>query len=201
MALQIPARPLERLARTVAGYLGGLKSENVGGLVSMFGSCLFLLGGDAGGIVVSVSFLLAEIVLTRSGHTRAGYSAGCLLFAFGDALAVTTAVAHGNRAFQVTLAVMAAAWLIGAVRAPLAWYGLRSEREAVVAAADALQPIAGIATLLLRIPGLLAALAGASFLGAAAVACWAASDVLIGRLQDAVHILVSALRSRMSSKP
>src|SRR5260370_33046890 len=84
-----------------------MKSENVGGLVSMAGSCLFLLGGDTSGIVVSLSFLAAEIILTRFGHTRAGYSGGCILFAFGDALAVTSEGASGNGAFQITLALIA----------------------------------------------------------------------------------------------
>ena len=44
------------------------------------------------------------------------------------------------------------AWLIGAARAPIAWLGERRGSAAMVAAADALQPIVGIATLVLRIP-------------------------------------------------
>jgi hypothetical protein len=199
MALQIPLR-LSWFSRTAGSFLRNLQSENIGGLVSMLGSCLFLFGGDGAGVVVTLSFLAAEVILTRAGHLRVGYSLGCLLFALGDALAVTTMAAHGNRAFQTTLAVMAAAWLIGAARAPLAWYGRHVARPELVTAADALQPLAGIATLLLRIPGLLTALAGSSFLGAAAVACWAASDVLIGRLQDAVRLLVSAWKSRAHLK-
>jgi len=175
---------LQRIARAALRHLAGPRSENVGGLVSMLGSCLFLLGGDVSSVAVSASFLVAELILTRTGHTRAGYSIGCALFSLGDALAVMTSVAQDNGAFQATLVAMAATWLIGAARAPLAWLGGRTQRPAVVAVADALQPIAGSATLVLRFPGLLAALVGGSFVGAAAVACWSAADILLGRLQS-----------------
>jgi hypothetical protein len=187
----VPQNRFQRLYRDLGSPLGDMKSENIGGLVSMAGSCLFLLGGDATGIVVSLCFLVAEIIFARFGHTRAGYSSGCLLFSYGDALAMTSEVAHGNRAFQITLFIMAAAWLIGAARAPLAWFGERRGRPAVVAAADALQPIAGVATLAMRFPGIVTAVGGASYLGAAAIACWAASDVLVGRLQDVVRDFVN----------
>src|ERR1700692_1925513 len=114
-------QPIEKLASESFGHwVEGLRSENIGGLVSMAGSCLFLFGGDASGIVVTLSFLVAEIILTRSGHTRSGYSIGCALFSFGDGLAVTSHVAAGNSAFQITLAIMAATWAIGALRGPIA---------------------------------------------------------------------------------
>ena len=52
-------------SQTLAGVLvrfgrafGDLKSENVGGLVSMLGSCLFLFGGDIGGLIVSQGLTL-----------------------------------------------------------------------------------------------------------------------------------------------
>jgi hypothetical protein len=164
-----------------------MKSENIGGLVSMAGSCLFLLGGDTAGIAISLSFLIAEIILTRYGHTRAGYSAGGLLFSFGDALAVVSAVASGNKGFQIALGLMAAAWLVGVARAPLAWLGERHGNAGMVKAADALQPIVGVSILLLRIPGIITGLAGGSYIGAAAIACWGAADILVGRLQDVVR--------------
>lgn len=169
--------------------LAGLHSENIGGLVSMAGSCLFLLGGDASGLIVAASFLAAEIVLTRSGHTRTGYSIGCALFSFGDALAVTSEVASGNNAFQIALSAMAAAWAIGALRGPLAWYGMLQNKATLVTLADALQPAAGTTTLILRLPGMITAISGANYLGAAAVACWGIADVLVGRLQDAFRRL------------
>ena len=112
-----PSR-ITRIYRNAVRPFAAMKSENIGGLVSMAGSCLFLLGGDSAGIVIALSFLVAEIILTRYGHTRAGYSAGGLFFAFGDALAMFSVVASGNKGFQVTLALMAGAWLIGAARAP-----------------------------------------------------------------------------------
>lgn len=174
----------ERVYRDILRWFEGMKSENVGGLVSMAGSCLFLLGGDRIGFFVAFFFLIAEVILARFGHTRAGYSAGCLLFAYGDGLAVASEVARGNGVFQISLGIMAAAWLVGAMRAPLAWFGERENNDALIAAADALQPIAGIATLALRFPGIAAAISGASYVGAAAIVCWAASDILVGRLQD-----------------
>ena len=114
-----PSR-ITRFYRNAVRLFAAMKSENIGGLVSMAGSCLFLLGGDSAGIVIALSFLAAEIILTRYGHTRAGYSAGGLLFSFGDALAVISVVASGNKGFQVALALMAGAWLVGAARAPIA---------------------------------------------------------------------------------
>jgi hypothetical protein len=173
--------------RLLGRLFGGLKSENVGGLVSMAGSSLFLLGGDASGVVVAVSFLAAELVLARFGHRRAGYSAGCFLFAFGDTVAVSSELARGNATFQVTLLVMAAAWLVGAARAPLALLGERTGSVRLVRIADALQPIAGIATLTLRLPGIAIALGGGNLVAAVAIGCWAASDILVGRLQDFVR--------------
>jgi hypothetical protein len=168
-------------------WIEGLKSENIGGLVSMAGSCLFLLGGDTSGFIVTASFLIAEIILTRSGHTRRGYSISCALFSFGDALAVTSQVAARNNAFQIALATMAATWAIGALRGPLAWYGAHYEKPSIVRFADGLQPIAGVLTLTLRLPGIITAVSGGNFLGAAAVACWGVADVLVGRLQDTIR--------------
>ena len=84
-------QPIEkRASQSLGSWIEGWRSENVGGLVSMAGSCLFLLGGDTSGFIITASFLVAEIILTRSGHTRSGYSIGCALFSFGDALAVTS---------------------------------------------------------------------------------------------------------------
>jgi hypothetical protein len=180
-------RLAEQIYRSVRKTLVGMQSENVGGLVSMAGSCLFLLGGDLIGFLVTLSFLIAEIVLTRSGHTRSGYSVGCALFAFGDALAMIAEIARENNAFQITLAAMALSWTVGAFRGPIAWYGERHGNAAFIRIADALQPITGIAMLILRIPAIVAAISGANFLGAAAVTCWAISDILIGRLQQAFH--------------
>ena len=172
-----------RVRQSVGRLLAGMHSENIGGLVSMIGSCLFLFGGDTTGFLVTFSFLVAEIVLARSGHTRSGYSIGCALFALGDALAVMAEVSSENTALQITLGAMALSWTVGAFRAPIAWYGERCHNPALIRIADALQPIAGAATLLLRIPAIITAISGTNYLAAIAVACWAASDVLIGRLQ------------------
>jgi hypothetical protein len=153
----------------------------------MAGSCLFLLGGDTSGFIITASFLVAEIILTRSGHTRSGYSIGCALFAFGDAVAVTSRVAAGNSLFQIALAAMAATWALGALRGPLAWYGTRHDNPSMVRFADALQPLAGVLTLALRLPGMIAAISGGNLLGAAAVGCWGIADILVGRLQDTIR--------------
>jgi hypothetical protein len=183
-----------RLIDQTAEAFRHARSENIGGLLSMAGSSLFLFGGNATGVLIALSFLFAEIILTRFGHTRGGYSGGCLLFASGDAVAVTSDIASGNGAFQAMLAIMAAAWMLGAVRAPLAWYGERSGRARLVTAADMLQPIAGMAILVLRVPGIVTAAGGASYLGAAAVACWGASDILVGRLHDLYRSLAERAR-------
>jgi hypothetical protein len=186
-------QPIEKRASKSTGYwMEEWRSENVGGLVSMAGSCLFLLGGDASGYIITASFLVAEIILTRSGHTRSGYSIGCALFSFGDALAVTSKVAAGNRIFQILLAAMAATWALGALRGPLAWYGARHDNPSMVRFADALQPLAGVLTLVLRLPGMIAAVIGGNLIGATAVACWGIADVLVGRLQDAYRRLFSS---------
>jgi hypothetical protein len=178
-------QPIEkRASQSLGRWLEGWHSENIGGLVSMAGSCLFLLGGDTSGFIITASFLVAEIILTRSGHTRSGYSIGCALFSFGDAVAVTSRVAADNRAFQIALAAMAATWALGALRGPLAWYGTQHDNPTMIRFADALQPIAGALTLALRVPGIITAVSGGNFLGAVAVACWGIADVLVGRLQD-----------------
>src|SRR5882724_904529 len=142
-----PARErssVRQFLRDAARPFAAMKSENIGGIVSMAGSCLFLLGGDSTGLAVSLCFLIAEIILTRYGHTRAGYSGGGLLFSLGDALAAVSAVASGNRGFQIALVLMAGAWLIGVARAPIAWIGERRGSAATVAAADTLQHVVGV---------------------------------------------------------
>ena len=174
----------ERICRGAGRSLAEMKSENIGGLLSMTGSCLFLLGGDTNGIVVTLSFLAAEVVLARYGHARTGYSFGCAFFAFGDTLAVWSEIASGNSLFQAALAVMAAAWTIGAARGPLAWWGAYLGKSDLVKAADSLQPIVGATILALRLPSFLAALTGANYPAAVAVAFWGAADILIGRLQN-----------------
>jgi hypothetical protein len=181
-------QPIDKLTSHPLGHwIEGWRSENIGGLVSMAGSCLFLLGGDKSGFIITASFLVAEIILTRSGHTRSGYSIGCALFSFGDAVAVTSNVAADNSAFQIALAAMAVTWALGALRGPLAWYGTQHDSPSMVRFADALQPLAGILTLALRLPGMIAAVSGGNFLGAAAVGCWAIADVLVGRLRDTIR--------------
>jgi hypothetical protein len=169
-----------------------MKSENIGGLVSMAGSALFLLGGDASGIAVALSFLIAEIVLARHGHKPVGYSIGCTLFALGDLLAVTSELASNNPSFQYLLIAMAVTWFVGSLRAPLMWLGRRRNHDYIVRLADALQPLSGIGTLALRLPGIWAAIGGGSYLGAAAVACWAVADVLVGRVHQSYAILSAA---------
>jgi hypothetical protein len=181
-------QPIEkRASQSLGPWTEGWRSENVGGLVSMAGSCLFLLGGDTSGFIITASFLVAEIILTRSGHTRSGYSIGCALFSFGDALAVTSRVAADNSAFQIALAAMAITWALGALRGPLASYGTRHDKPLTVRFADSLQPIAGVLTLALRVPGMIAAVSGGNLLGAAAVGCWGIADVLVGRLGDTIR--------------
>jgi hypothetical protein len=175
-----------------------MKSENLGGLVSMAGSCVFFFGGDVSGAVVSVSFIAAELTLARWGHRRAGYSIGCALFSFGDVVAVISKVAYANRAFQATLLAMAAIWAIGALRAPAAWLGQTLARPWLVACADAIQPLAGTMLLILRIPGIAAAFIGANYLGVAALSCWAVSDVLVGRLQNSISTLRRAVHSLLA---
>lgn len=182
----------------LAGFMfkaiSNMKSENWGGLVSMAGSSLFALGGDASGALVTASFLAAEIVLTRWGHTRPGYSGGAALFALGDALATVSNVAHGNHTFQLALAGMAATWSIGVARAPLAWAGERLGNSSLVRLADATQPIAGVAILAQRIPAAAAAVIGGNYIGAAAVCCWGAADILVGRLQNTYRKVIGSLR-------
>jgi hypothetical protein len=52
-----PSR-ITRIYRNAVRLFAAMKSENIGGLVSMAGSCLFLLGGDSAGIIVALSFLV-----------------------------------------------------------------------------------------------------------------------------------------------
>lgn len=161
-----------------------MKSENIGGAVSMAGSCLFLLGGDFNGLIVTLSFLAAEVILIRAGHTRFGYSIGCILFAIGDGIAVRSALANGNALFQWTLGVMALAWAVGSSRACFAWLGNKFAYPKWIQAADGIQFGVGIVVLALRIPAICAAMAGGNYFASIAVGLWVLSDILIGRLQD-----------------
>jgi hypothetical protein len=173
----------------------GARSENYGGLVSLVGSCVFLFGGDATGVYTTFIFLFAEIVFTRFGHSRKGYSIGCMLISFGDVLAAKSAIANDNEAFQFTLFAMAFIWGVGALRYPLASYGRRFQKARFVKYADALQPAISLAVLATRFPGLLAAILGSNYLGATAISCWAAADVLLGRLQ---HFSMAFYRHTLS---
>jgi hypothetical protein len=170
----------------------GLRSENIGGLVSLIGSAMFLFGGDPNGIFATSIFLAAEVLLTRYGHSREGYSAGCFLLASGDLLAANSLIAAGNRPFEVALVAMAAVWLVGALRYPLTLYGQRAQEIGLVKFGDRLQPIVGTAILALRVPGIVVAAAGLNYPGTTAIACWAAADILLGRLH---HFSLSAFRN------
>ena len=185
----------KRVARATPGFIADLKSENVGGLVSMAGSCLFIVGGDSSGLLVTFSFICAEIVLARYGHYRSGYSIGCLLFSIGDVLAINSEVAKGNHEFQIVLGIMATVWALGALRSPIAWYAERFKRPYWMVVADGLQPLIGTTTLILRIPGLITAFVGGNYLGGIAVACWAASDILVGRLQYSAQDALRRIKS------
>lgn len=59
-------------------------SENIAGIVSLGGSSALLLAGNAQSVVAAGVFTVAELVLARTGHKTAGYSAGAALFAVGD---------------------------------------------------------------------------------------------------------------------
>lgn len=166
-------------------------SENIGGAISMAGSSLFVFGGDVADAAVTGSFLAAEVTLTKWGHTRLGYSIGAGFFALGDGLATMANATHDNNLLQTSLAAMAGVWTVSALRAPLAYLGEHLNSPNLVRVANALQPITGLSNLTLRVPGISTACMGGNHLAAAAVTCWAISDVLVGRLQNAAKMVGS----------
>lgn len=169
--------------------VSGLKSENIGGILSFAGSLLPLAAGDVQSIAAAACFAFSEVTFARAGHTVKGYSLGAAGFAIGDYLLAASAATQANTALQLALVAMGAAWTIGVLRYPLEAVAAASSNNRPVlarraaAASRVIQPVVGVSCLALRVPGLLTAAAGRNVLMLGAIGLWAASDVLCGRLQ------------------
>jgi len=112
-----------------------MKSENWGGIVSLFSSTALIAnsidfsklateplelstyGQSPGAILAALQFTAAELLLSAKGDKTWGYSAGAALFATGD---ITLAYTVDDKHLQYTLIAMAAAWGLGSLRYPFA---------------------------------------------------------------------------------
>ena len=182
------ARPTRLIDR-----IKNIKSENLAGYVSLAGSSSIILGQDQQCLAAALLFTTAEITLARAGHTRLGYALGAAGFAAGDAVLAFSPILADNDQLKTALFVMAGTWAVGAARAPLAYAASRlktdKSRQALTTVADALQPIVGVAVLIQRMPGIVAAFSGGSGLVGTAMSLWGAADILSGR----VHITAQRL--------
>ena len=192
---------------SIGDRIASMKSENWGGMASIIGSSIVALGGDRESLASTVAFWAAEGMLTFFGHRSVGYSVGCFFFGAGDIALCFSAATAGNYALRITMASIAATWLLGSLRYPaeLAASGFR-DRIPVVSrgfarVAQSIQPVVGGLALVQRLP----ALATSAFDGKVlmpspvmfvATFFWAVSDVLCGRLQYYVNNLYNMLNKR-----
>lgn len=143
------------------------------------GSLIVLAAGDMQGIFSTLLFLASELILTRKGHESWGYSLGCAGLSLGDFLLCFSHATSGNPALQVTMALMASAWVLGALRYPL-------ERISMRKLAGLIPPLVGSTNPALRIPALCTAIFTGDHFNAVMFASnvfWGISDILLGRVQ------------------
>ncbi len=188
----------------IGNRIASMKSENWGGVASIVGSSIVALSGDGESLASTVAFWAAEGVFTFFGHRSVGYSVGCFFFSAGDIALCFSAATAGNYALRITMASIAATWLIGSLRYPaeLAAFGLRDYIPVVSRAFDrvaqSIQPLVGGLALVQRLPALAtSAFDGKAFMPSpimfVATSFWAASDILCGRLRYYVIRLYSKL--------
>lgn len=166
-------------------------SENIAGIISLFGSSILLLSGNIQSVIAVILFTAAELILARFGHRKIGYSIGATLFAIGDlTLAFLDSIEPGSY-LQLSLLSMTAAWTIGALYYPVS---LVSQKVA-----GTFPAICGSVNLVLRIPGIITAVISGHYLIATAISAWALADIFAGRLQERVKQCYDYFRS--TSKP
>ena len=176
-------------------------SENIAGVVSLGGSSVLLLAGNTQSVVAASVFTVAELVLARTGHKTAGYSAGAALFAAGDlTLAFSESVQDGS-ALQISLLGMTAAWAAGALRYPFEQAAKATGSEKLQAVADALPVVCGTGNLALRLPGLFSAAHAGNYIVATAIGAWGVADALAGRLQERVSKIYKGIRDTQKETP
>ncbi|MBI1273037.1 MAG: hypothetical protein GC131_03005 [Alphaproteobacteria bacterium] len=151
-------------------------SENWAGIVSFTGSLILLLASDVPSLYAVALFFAAEAMLFRAGHRAGGYALACIMFALGDLLLMFSQATEGNMALKAALALQAAIWLVGVLRVPF-------EAVGRVQWSANLQHGVGLLNIVQRVPLILAAVAGGSWVMLVAAMFWAASDILAGRLQ------------------
>ncbi len=176
------------------------RSENLAGIISLGGSSILVLSGDAKSAVAAGVFTVAEATLAKFGHNSAGYSAGAAGFCAGDlTLAFSEAVQSGSP-LQMTLIGMAGAWGVGAARYPTEKIAEVLNSEKLQKVADNLAAVCGGGNLALRAPGIISAADSGNGLVTAAMSAWAVSDVLAGRLQEKVKPIYIMLQKRFGKE-
>lgn len=177
-----------------------LRSEQVGGLLSLAGSFLPVAAGDVQSVAAAGMFLAAEICLVRAGHKVGGYSSGAAAFAAGDFMLAASPAVANNPALQASLIAMGAVWAIGAARYPIYVIAKNtlSSRPAFSRAAqktaDIIQPFVSVSCLILRAPGLASSISGGTHLMTGALTLWTLSDIFTGRLQHYARPLYRSLK-------
>lgn len=203
-----------------------VSSENAAGAISLIGSTAVMANsfdfdwsklselstiaqtvsynGDPTNLIAAASFTAGEISLMLRGHTTAGYSAGALGLAAGDAVLIFSDAAQGNTPLQISLAAMTAFWLVGASKYPLEKISERVQgnfKTATEKMANMAPKVCGFGNLGLRAPGIVTAAQGGNLPLAFGIACWATADILAGRLQDTVKEIYEKLISNNAKKP
>jgi hypothetical protein len=175
-----------------------LRSENWAGIVSCIGTLALCYYGDISSVYAVFLFLTAEAILFTRGHKSSGYSLACFMFALGDLLLVFSVATSGNTGLQIALIAQTVIWSIGSLRWPIEQLVVRrlaflprKLRYVMIQAVPIIQPITGLLNLIQRLPLLLFAFVGGSWILFVAASFWSVADVLSGRLQ---HYLPSTMQ-------
>lgn len=161
-----------------------LRSENVAGILAFTGSCLVILMGDVQSVIATALFVASNGLFIARGHTVWGYSCAALALALGyGALAFSDALTK-DLALNLTLCALACAWAAASLRWPL-------DRAGQGRIAKALPPLVGVIVTVIRIPALLAAAIAGQWVLLVAMLFWTAADLLAGRVQEVVSLIIS----------
>lgn len=193
----------------LSDQIKSISLQQVGGALSLLGSGLVAFTGNTENVQASALFVGAGLSLTFRGNRPLGYSVGMAGIALGDYILAGSPALSGNPQLQTALKLSALTFALGVLYAPASaaveFCKNEISAERMSAFTKAIPHIVGMSSVIPKAPGLISAFTpNGIWLGphsdlkdivlAAAMSCWAASDVLTGRVHEGVQDIARGAR-------
>ena len=195
---------MPNILKNVKKTFANMRSENWGGIAGIAAGLVVLFAGDIQSYAATVMSLAANGIFSRWGHKSWGYSLACALISIVNFVLCFSIATAGNSHLQFVMFMLAVAWAVGALRYPLEIISIKLADHTPKASrrlqglAGRIPPCLSVVLLVLRVPTLVTAAVGGSYIMFAAHILWGTCDVLVGRvperLRDVVNYLMKTMR-------